>query len=115
MFVVTKRFGRSETRLRDFNKETDANQFIQEQLQDDIRFKLMATYGLYEGADLLKEFTQKDAIQESSSDSSGEGGTNGQSTGSRSSFSPTPFNTTPRPGGMPPNWIKGEEEDKEKK
>ena len=32
MFVVTKRFGRSETRLRDFNKEADAKQFIQGQL-----------------------------------------------------------------------------------
>ena len=115
MFVVTKRFGRSETRLRDFNKEADAKQFIQDQLQDDIRFKLLATYGLYEGADLLQEFTQKDIIEQASDSDSSSSGGSGQGAGSRSSFSPTPFNTTPRPGGMPPNWIKEEGEDKDKK
>jgi hypothetical protein len=115
MFVVTKRFGRAETRLRDFSKEADAKKFIQEQLQDDIRFKLTATYGLYEGADLLQEYTQQDAIKQESTGDSSSGGSEGQGAGSRSSFSPTPFNTTPRPGGMPPNWIKDEDENKDKK
>ncbi|MBV8802771.1 MAG: hypothetical protein JO131_07425 [Gammaproteobacteria bacterium] len=119
MYVVTKRFGRSETRLRDFNKEADAKQFIQDQLQDDIRFKLTASYGLYEGADLLQEFSQKDIIKQNAEDrgTSGESGSgqSGQGAGSRSSFSPTPFNTTPRPGGMPANWLKDEEENKDKK
>lgn len=115
MFVVTKRFGRSETRLGDFKKEIEAKQFIQKQLQDDIRFKLTATYGLYEGADLLQEFTQQDAIKQSADDSSSGSDSSGQGAGSRSSFSPTPFNTAPRPGGVPHNWVKDENEDKDKK
>jgi hypothetical protein len=112
MFVVTKKFGRSETRLRDFTKETEAKQFIQEQLHNDVRFKLTASYGLYEGADLLQEFTQKDIILQSSDDDSS-GGSSGQGTGNRSSFSPTPFSTSPRPTGMPQHWSKKEEDDKE--
>ena len=111
MFVVTKRFGRSETRVKDFSQQKEAEQFIQEKLQEDLRFKVMATYGLYEGADLLREFTQSDAAIAPASASSTETGS-AQGAGSRSSFSPTPFNTAPRPGGMPHNWVKDEDDKK---
>jgi len=126
MFIVTKRFGRSETRLSDFSKEADAKKFIQKKLQEDVLFKLTAIYGLYEGADLIQEFTQKDIVQQAShsgssdesdadSGSSG-GGSSGQGAGSRSSFAPTPFNTAPRPTGIPHSWVKDEpDEDDNKK
>jgi hypothetical protein len=112
MFVVTKRFGRSETRVGDFSKQADAEKFIQEKLREDIRFKINATYGLYEGADLMQEFKQSDVVEESDS-SSGSSSSSSQGAASGSSFAPTPFNSAPRPSGMPHSWVK-EEDDKKK-
>lgn len=104
MFSVAKRFGRSESRLDNFNKQADAEKFIQEKLQEDIRFKVNATYALYEGADLLREYTQDDVVSAPADTSS-----SAQGAGSRSSFTPTPFNTAPRPGGVPHNWVKDDD------
>jgi hypothetical protein len=109
MFVVTKRFGRSESRMSDFAKQSDAEKFIQEKLQEDIRFKVNATYGLYEGADLLREFSQRDAVATPAAASPVDAGS-AQAAGSRSSFTPTPFNTAPRPGGIPHSWVKDEDD-----
>jgi hypothetical protein len=113
MFVVTKRFGRSETRAGDFSKQVDAEKFIKEKLCEDILYKINATYGLYEGVDLLQEFKQSDVIDESTDSSASSTDSTGSS-GSRSSFSPTPFNTAPRPTGMPQSWVKDEEDGKKK-
>jgi hypothetical protein len=114
MFVVTKRFGRSETRVGDFSKQADALKFIQEKLREDILYKINATYGLYEGADLLQELKQSDVVTTQTDSSTLLSGDSTGAPGSRSSFSPTPFNTAPRPTGMPPNWIKDEDDDKKK-
>lgn len=113
MFVVTKRFGRIETRVNEFKQYNEAERFILEKLREDIQFKLMATYCLYEGADILREFTQADAEADTesgaSSDSSGSEG--GKGTGK--SFAPTPFSTSPRLG--PHTWIKDDNKDEEDK
>ncbi len=112
MFIITKRFGRNETRVADFRTEQDAINVIMEKLKEDRHFKLMATYCLYEGADLLKEYTQQDipasVDDQSSSDAAG------SQKGSGKSFAPTPFSTTPRLG--PQTWIKDDtnEDDKDK-
>lgn len=114
MFVVTKRYGRNESRVGDFRAEQDAITVIMEKLKEDRHFKLMATYCLYEGADLLKEYTQ-DAIPVSASDNSSAADAAGSQKGSGKSFAPTPFNTTPRLG--PQTWIKDDntnEDDKDK-
>lgn len=115
MYVVTKRFGRAETRLSDFSKEQDAINFIYEKLREDIRFKVNATYGLYEGADILKEFKQSD-VPDNHSGSSGPTGSDTSAQGGAgrgTSFNPTPFNTAPRPAGLPHNWVKDEDDKKE--
>lgn len=114
MFIVTKRYGRSETRVSDFSKEQDAVHAIMEKLQEDRHYKLMATYCLYEGADLLREYTQDDtpAIV---SDKSESDASSAAKQGSGKTFAPTPFNTTPRLG--PQTWIKDDstgEDDKDK-
>jgi hypothetical protein len=110
MFVVTKRYGRTETRVGDFTKEQDAVKFIMEKLQEDRNFKLIATYGLYEGVDLLKEYTQ-DNLLVSGEDSGTADTTSASKTGSGKSFAPTPFNTAPRLG--PQTWIKDTNPDNE--
>ena len=109
MYVVTRRFDRgSNIRLKDFNKRIDAEDFIQERLQEDFNFKINvnAIYGLYEGADILKEYTQADKLAKSQESSSSSDASSSQSAGSRSSFNPNPFNTAPRPAGMPNHWSK---------
>jgi hypothetical protein len=118
MFFVTKCFipSRREIREKDFSRQEEAEKFIQEKLQEDIIYKVAATYGLYEGilyegADLIEEFTQKDVISAGpvfsrTSDSS-------QAAGTGETFNPSPFTTTARPDG-PQNWKKEREEDKPK-
>ncbi len=109
MYSVTKRFGRTETRIKDFPKEADAMIFIKEKLLEDIRFKIMASYCLYEGADLLREFTQQEVETGETGDSSGSGS---QQRGTGQSFAPTPFATTPRIG--PQSFVRDNKEDDKK-
>lgn len=113
MFVVAKRFGRIETRLKEFSKQPEAESFIMEKLREDIQFKLMATYCLYEGADILREYTQMDVATPTNTNPSEDSSDtpSSQGKGSGKSFAPTPFSTTPRLG--PQSWIK-DDEDKDK-
>ncbi len=111
MFSVTKRFFRSEMREKDFAKLQDAENFIYEKLREDILFKVNATYCIYEGADFLKEYTQKEVA---SSTSSSESASSSQQQSGRKVFSPTPLSTTPRPKGMPQNWRDEKEDDNKK-
>lgn len=109
MFAVVKRFGRSESRLQNFSNEADAIRFIHEKIREDRQFKVIATYGLYEGADLIQEFTQSDVPEDSGTSDQGGGG---QKRGSGQSFAPTPFNTAPRLPGVPHSWVKDDEDKK---
>jgi hypothetical protein len=97
--------------MDNFTKETDALKFIQDKLKEDILFKVNATYCLYEGADLMREFTQDDAAAAPASKDAPTG-SSASGAGSRSSFTPTPFNNAPRPPGMPHSWIKDEDDKK---
>lgn len=110
MFYVTKKFGRNETRLKDFSNEKDARAFIFEKLKEDRQFKIAASYCLYEGMDMLQEFTVADIPEEvSETKEEAEGG---QKKGSAQSFRPTPFGTTPTVG--PKSFIR-DDEDKDNK
>lgn len=109
MFYVTKKFGRSETRLKDFSNEKDAREFIFEKLKEDRQFKIVATYCLYEGMDVLQEFSVNDIPAETAG--STEESESGQKKGSSQSFRPTPFGTTPTVG--PKSFIR-DDEDKDK-
>ena len=115
MYSVTKFFGRSEMREKNFSNLHDARKFIQEKLLQDIDHKIKATYRIYEGADFIEEITQKDAVQPHSSSSDSGSASSSGSKGSKQVFSPTPLSTRPRPGGIPQNWkdVK-DEDDKEK-
>ncbi len=109
MFYVTKKFGRSENRLKDFAQEKEARDFIFEKLKEDRQFKVTATYCLYEGMDMLQEFSVVDIPEEQSG--SEEESESGQKKGSTQSFRPTPFGTTPTVG--PKSYIR-DDEDKDK-
>lgn len=113
MFVVTKRFGRAESRLSDFTKEKDAIDFIFAQLADDKRMVITATYGLYEGADLLREYSQENLPTTASEADAADATSADKSSGKR--FAPTPFSTTPRLG--PQTWVKddGKNDEDDKK
>lgn len=98
MFVVTKRFGRgAETRVKEFTKEPEAIQFIMEKLKEDQQFKVVAIYGLHEGADLVREFTESDLPPDTTSHQDSDNSSASQR-GSGQTFNPSPFNTTPRIG-----------------
>lgn len=113
MFLVTKRFGRNENRLQSFKNEREAEVFIIEKLREDKQFKVIATYCLYEGADLIREYNQSD-IPTNVTSSSVDQASNGQA-GRSSSSSPNPFSTTPKPAGMPQGWGSAKDDEKEGK
>ena len=74
-------------------------------------------YRIYEFTELLEEFDPAKPRAggmpaESSSQSQESQGSQGK--GSGESFRPSPIGTTLRPPGMPQNWRKDEEEDKDK-
>jgi len=111
LYQVTKQYARgsSEILTAQFDDINDAKLFINAKLLEDARIKVKAIYRLLEGADLLEEFSEAQAAGGVSSSSSAATGGSQQ----RSSFQPTPFNVSPRPPGMPSNWIK--DDDKKEK
>lgn len=106
MFIVKKRAGRNEIHLKEFSKEPEAIQFIYEKIREDRHYKIIGIYCLYEGADLIREFSASDVPETS---------TEGSRQKSGQSFSPTPFNVAPRPSSVPHGWVKDEEDGGEKK
>jgi hypothetical protein len=108
LYKTTKQFSRGpEIILDTFREYADAEHFIQAKLSEDIHFKVIATYRIYEFDDLLKEFTQKDARIPGSGSS---GQDSASQSGNTQTFNPTPFNMAPQPGGMPHSWVKDTEE-----
>ncbi len=116
LYKVAKQFARGpEVSVAQFNNMNEAKQFIFEKLAEDVRMKLKVTYRIYEGMDLVEEFTESQ-LPKSVTDSGSSSGS-GAGSGQRSGFQPTPFNNSPRPPGMPPNWVKDDvnkEDDTEK-
>jgi hypothetical protein len=113
-FKVTAQYaGARELPGEQFNDITAAKTFIEEKMRENAVLKVKVIYRLYEWDDLLQEFdpSKMEAPESSSSDSSGSQGPGGA--GAR--FRPTPLNVTPRPPGIPPNWIQDEEDDKKGK
>lgn len=107
LYKVKKQYGRGPSQLvAEFDDIKDAKLFITAHLKDDARLKVKASYQLLEGIDIIQEFTEIEPESDSSSSDSGSSG--GQ--GKRSSFQPTPFNATPRPPGLPHNWIKDDDD-----
>lgn len=100
----------SESAVGTFKTINEAKIFIQEKLTDDAILKVNATYRIYEGMDLMEEFDQSKLIKQDSSQDSSD--SSSQQRGSGQTFTPTPFNMTPQPKGLPRNWIK-EEDNKE--
>ena len=106
MYHVAQRFGSTETRIEQFNKESEAILFIMQKLQEAKLYKLNAVYCLYEGMDLVREYSQEDLVENPVEEES-----SSSQKGSEKSFRPTPFSTTPKLG--PQSWIRGDDDNKD--
>jgi len=110
LYKVVKKYTRGgDIPVAEFSDVNDAKMFIRNKLAEDLRLKVDVRYQLREGFDILQEFSQQDAQDGGSSSSSGSGP---PQRSSGQSFQPTPFNSAPRPTGMPPNWMKDDDKDK---
>lgn len=111
MYAVKKQFQKGpEMQVAQFAKRDLAEAFIQKNLTEDFRLNVSTKYRLYDDLDILiKEYTANDLAKESKSSASSQGTSHGQT------FSPSPFNTAPRPGGLPHSSFKKPEEDEKKK
>jgi len=115
LYQVSKEFQRgSETYIAKFSERTDAEAFLRMKHEADQLLKINVIYRLYERAQMIEALGGDAAVgavmgpsQESSAAAGGKG--------SGSTFSPTPFNMAPRPGGMPHNWVKDEDKKEDSK
>ena len=116
LYRVTKQFERGpESTLHQFMKREEAAVFIQERLADDARFKVPATYRIYDDLDeVLKEYTLADYLAHPPASSSSSESSS-QSAGKSSSFNPTPFSTRPQPSALPRSWVNEVDEEDHKK
>lgn len=110
-FKVTKRYGKGgDTQVAMFKELTDATFFIEKKLADDAALKVKITYQILDGFDVMKTF---EPIEEGAGGQASGGGAS--SAGSSAGFRPTPFNTSPRPGGVPHGWLPKDDDDTTKK
>jgi len=110
-FYITKQFKqrREETKLETFHTKDEALILINEKLDFDKSHRMQTIYRLYDDLDaLLQTFDTDTSTTVAKSDSSTSSGA-----GKGSGFNPTPFNTAPRPSGVPHNWISDEKKDRE--
>ena len=111
-YQVKKQYQRgSETACGQFTKIEAAREFMLKAAKADAELKVSLIYRLYDFDELLEEIDTSKLTTEAASptESAGSAG-KGQS----ASFRPTPLNMTPRPKGTPPNWLKDEEDKKDK-
>lgn len=112
-YKVTSQYpGGREMPSESFKDIPSAKAFIEAKMRENINLKIKVIYRLYEWDDLLEEFdSEKAAFNQSTSGSSDSSGGRGKG----ASFRPTPLNTTARPPGSPPNWLKDDDEEEGKK
>lgn len=109
-FKVTRQYGTgSEQDYKTFNELKIATQFAEEQAHSDAAMKIKVIYRVYDFDDIKFEINSSN-LPDAKSQAESAQGSQGKQTGS--SFSPTPFNTSPRPSGTPHGWVKDEEEKK---
>lgn len=89
--------------LAAFIELNDAELFVEDKLT---HTTAITTYFIFNHENLIIEINQRIKKQSQVKD-----GAQGRT--STASFRPTPLNTTPRPPGTPPPWLKDEDEDKE--
>lgn len=105
-YQVKKQYGRgSESLCASFSDLNDAKLFVEAKLTADLGINVVI-YRIYEGADIIEVY---DPEKRQASAAQTEG-SQGQT--STSGFRPSPFNTAPRPTGMPQKWLKDDEEKK---
>lgn len=106
-YNITKQYARGgETDTASFQDLSDAELFVEMKREKDTAMGVKVIYRIYKAGDVIKEYSgEADAT---TSGSSGQG----QTSGAR--FSPTPFNTTPRPSGTPPKWTTPTDEEEDK-
>ncbi|EKD54246.1 MAG: hypothetical protein ACD_60C00105G0004 [uncultured bacterium] len=108
LYKITKQYARgTDIPVAEFNDMNDAKLFVSAKQEEDAKLRVKVTYRLFEGLDLLQEFTESAG---STSISSSGGGVQ-----QKSSFQPTPFNNAPRPAGMPHSWVKDDEKKESEK
>lgn len=114
-YKVTKQYGRgNEMPDGDFKDLNEAKLHIKNKLVEDAAMRMKVIYRITEFGDVIEEFDPDKLPPPVTTTSGGDTSQQGQST--KSTFSPTPFQTSPRPPGMPPSSMKDvDEDDKDKK
>src|SRR5687768_9405207 len=105
-FKVQQQYERGgETTIAQFTHQADAELFIREKLKDAASMKVRVVYILSAPHKLPQTFTADASSSTTPAQSQSNQGT-------RSSSSPTPLSTVPRPSGMPTNWRRDKDEEK---
>lgn len=109
-YIVKIQYARGpETPLAEFKYLDDAKIFIEQKLRADAALSVKATYLLCEFDEVIDKIGPNRMTAPSEQEQGGQG------QGKSASFRPTPFNTTPRPPGSPPNWMREDKDDDDEK
>ncbi|MDX1900977.1 MAG: hypothetical protein SFW66_03105 [Gammaproteobacteria bacterium] len=110
-YYITKQFQRGgEVTDGTFYSVDEAKKSIQDKLRQDQQLKMQVVYRLYDDLDQLQATFDSSSIEQPVSGSSSS--ESSSSAGKGSGFNPTPFNTAPRPPGIPHSWISDEDKKK---
>jgi hypothetical protein len=103
IYKIAKKYSKGpEQVVAKFNDIKEAKSYINQKLQEDMNLKVVTSYLLYDMGDLIETIDQSSV---STTDDA-----SGQQAGSGQRFSPSPLQTNPRPGGMPPSSFKDEDD-----
>ncbi len=110
MYKITRQYQRGgESLLKEFIDLLKAKEFIHTCIEEDQRMRVHVVYRLYDiYGDVLNTF---DSEETTGTASGGGAASASSSAGKGSGFNPTPFNMSPRPAGMPHNWLTEPPED----
>lgn len=110
-YKVTSQYARdAERQLAMFESQDDAKTFVEAKIAKDALLKVKIIYRIYKDFDVLEEISSE---QDTSGATAKAPSSQGQ--GSGANFRPSPFDTSPKPAGMPKKWIvNGTDDDKKK-
>lgn len=103
---------KSESLCAQFKEISDARLFIEHKVAAEAALKTNVIYRLYDFDELISEHDPASVQHEGKGQASSQSGSQGH--GSGATFRPTPFNMSPRPGGVPHKWNKYEDDDEKK-
>lgn len=110
-YKITKQFGKGSeiTEHQTFKALADAKKYADQEAQNQADLKIQVTVRVYDFDEECYTITAQEMNQIKKTEDTGSADKQGQNNASQ--FNPSPFDTSPKPKGMPAKWDKKSEND----